>query len=288
MADVIWMLALSVALSAGRNVISKKTAVTSDSRADFFRAQTVLFGAAAVLFLLFSLGKPHDCTAQLLLYGLIYGALLVVSQWMLVMALKSGETSVCTVIYSLGFILPTVSGALFWEERFTWLQGVGTVLAVGVILLNARKNEGGKTVSANFLPCIVTAMLASGGLGIMQKVQQSSPAAADKELFLLIAFIIAALCSLFAWLTCKEKAEGAKKELLYPALTGLCFGGANLCNTILAGKMDSAVFFPVLNISTILASTLLGMLLFREKVTKRMAAVLVLGIAVVLLFSFGK
>ena len=282
-----WMLALSVALAAGRNVISKKTAVSSDNRADFYRAQTVLFGTAAVLFLCCCLGKPHALTPTLVIYSLLYGMMLVVSQWMLVMALKSGETSVCTVIYSLGFILPTVSGALFWGESFTWLQGVGIVAAVCVILLNAKKGKGGAVDAKAFLPFILAAMFASGGLGIMQKVQQSTPAAADKELFLLLAFILATLCSLSAWLTRTEKAEGPAKELVYPMLTGLCFGGANLCNTVLAGLLDSAVFFPVLNISTILASTVLGILLFKERITKRMIAVLVLGILVVLLFSVG-
>lgn len=280
-------LALSVTLSAGRNVISKVTAVSSDSRADFYRAQTVLFGTAAVLFALCCLGTSHQITPLLVIYGLIYGVLLVISQWMLVLALKSGETSVCTVIYSLGFILPTVSGALFWEESFTWLQAVGIVAAVCVILLNAKKSKGGDGRKKTFLPFIVTAMFASGGLGIMQKVQQSSPAAADKALFLLIAFVFATACSLIAWLTRREKATGPAKHMLYPMLTGLCFGGANLCNTTLAGLMDSAVFFPLQNISTILASTLLGILLLRERVTGRIVMVLLLGIAVVLLFSIG-
>lgn len=68
-------------------------------------------------------------------------------------------------------------------------------------------------------------------------------------------------------------------------MTGVCFGGANLFNTILAGKMKSAVFFPLQNISTILLTTLLGIVLFKEKITKKTALILSLGILVILLFS---
>ena len=70
-----------------------------------------------------------------------------------------------------------------------------------------------------------------------------------------------------------------------PIVAGLCFGGSNVCNTMLAGVLPSAVFFPVQNISTILLSTLLGILLFRERMTARNAVVLLLGILVIALFS---
>lgn len=54
---------------------------------------------------------------------------------------------------------------------------------------------------------------------------------------------------------------------------------------MLAGVLPSAVFFPVQNISTIILSTLLGILLFRERMTARNAVVLLLGILVIALFS---
>ena len=72
---------------------------------------------------------------------------------------------------------------------------------------------------------------------------------------------------------------------LNPAITGLCFGGANLLNTILAGRMKSAVFFPLQNISTILLSTLLGTLIFKEKITAKTAVIILLGALTVVVFS---
>ena len=124
-------------------------------------------------------------------------------------------------------------------------------------------------------------MVSSGGLGIMQKLQQSSETANEKGSFLLIAFLLAFGCSFLAFLFSRDRAVLCVKKALYPALTGLCFGGANLCNTILAGKMKSASFFPLQNITTILLTTLLGIALFKEKPTLKTITILILGIAVI-------
>ena len=65
----------------------------------------------------------------------------------------------------------------------------------------------------------------------------------------------------------------------------MAFGLANLLNTILAGRLDSAVFFPVLNISTILFSIVSGIILFKEKLFKNDILVLILGIISILLIT---
>ena len=278
-------LALSVSLSAGRNVVSKKTAVTSGNRAQFFLSQTVLFAFAAAVLAVIGIKDLVNVSFLTVFYGVIYGVLLILSQWMLTLALKGCNTSVCSVVYSLGFLLPTVSGVIFWNETFTVLNIFGVLAAVGVIVLTSNgrgKEQNGKT---NFVAFIFIAMVASGGLGIMQKVQQMSKVADQKGAFLLIGFVFAFLCSFAAFLICKGRLNTTKIKIISPAITGICFGGANLCNTILAGRMKSAVFFPVQNVTTILLTTVLSILLFKEKLTLKTIIILLLGVTVILLFS---
>ena len=140
-------LVLSVVLSTGRNITSKKTATSNDKKADFFFSQTVLFGTATLILLLFVLSAPAKISTITYLYGLIYGILLILSQWMFTIALKTGNTSVCSVVYSLGFILPTLSGSLFWNESFTLLNGVGVALAIGIIVFSAQTKSKEKESS---------------------------------------------------------------------------------------------------------------------------------------------
>ena len=267
MSKVLPYLLLSVFLSAGRNITSKKTAADAKDNSLFFLSQTVLLGCAALLLVIFNLGTAASISTLTVIYGIIYGILLILSQWCFTLALRFGSTSICSVIYSMGFVLPTVSGALFWHENFTLLNLIGLVIVIAVILL------------------IIAAMTASGGLGIMQKVQQTSKYAEQQSAFLIISFIFAAAISLVALLIQRTKRKPKFSCITYPAVTGICFGGANLCNTILADMLSSAVFFPVQNISTILLSTLLGIILFKEKLTAKTVVILLLGITAVIIFS---
>lgn len=277
---------LSVTLSAGRNIASKKTAVYTNKKAQFFLSQTIIFASAALLLLLFYVNNRTEMAWITFVHGLAYGVLLISSQWMFTLALKNGNTSVCSVVYSLGFILPTVSGTLFWGEDFGFLQLIGVFVSVAIILLTAKKDGSEKKRGNRFsTPCILIAMISSGGLGIMQKVQQSSAAAKEKGIFLLAAFSFAFFCSLAAFLFFRERTAFTVHEFVYPVFTGLCFGGANLCNTVLAGKMQSAVFFPLQNMSTILLTALSGVFIYKEKLTLKTAVIIVLGMAVIIMFS---
>lgn len=231
-------------------------------------SQTVLLGCAALLLVIFNLGTAASISTLTVIYGIIYGILLILSQWCFTLALRLGSTSICSVIYSMGFVLPTVSGALFWHENFTLLNLIRLVIVIAVILLSAKKQDSAAKSNA-FIPFIIAAMTASGGLGIMQKVQQTSKYAEQKSAFLIISFIFAAAISLVALLIQRTKTKPKFSCITYPAVTGICFGGTNLCNTILAGMLSSAVFFPVQNISTILLSTLLGIIFFKEKLTAK-------------------
>ncbi len=292
-------LTTSVVLSAGRSIFSKKMACMTPKPGLFFRNQALLFLSAGLLLLA---GNPDAFAAVSPVtvgYSVIYGLLLIASQWMYTFAMRLGLTSVCSLIYSFGFIFPTMSGVLFWNETFTGNDFLGLILALAVILLTFRGDaegvESGK--KTQFLLAILTAMTASGGLGILQKVQQSTEeAATETSAFLILAFALAFTASGSVYLFRRSWTPAAsapmisveKSEILgmlWPVFAGLCFGGANLMNTVLAGRMKSAVFFPLLNILTILLCTVCGILLFREKLTVKTVIGLILGMAAVVVLS---
>ena len=285
MKENLMYLLLSVCLSSGRTIASRKTAADANKRSQFFLFQTVLFASAVLLLFALNIKDLGFVSVTTVIYGMIYGLLLVSSQWLFTLALKNGNTSVCSVIYSLGFLLPTVSGAVFWNEAFTVLQLAGILMAVAAIFLAAKKNEAESESKKSFIPFVLIAMVSSGGLGVMQKLQQSSAFSCEKGAFLLIAFLAAFICSAAALVLCRERVAFSATKMACPVFTGLCFGGANLCNTILAGRMKSAVFFPLQNITTILFTTLLGIVLFKEKLTPKTIGILILGITVIVLFS---
>ena len=277
-------LLLAMCLASGRTIASKKMSSDIQGKTHFFQTQMVLFISAAALIVVVGVKELSSISALTVVMGLIYGLLLVLSQWMLTLSLKDGNTSFCSIIYSLGFIIPTLSGAIFWNEMFTIANGVGLLIAIVVIALSANKKTHSESKVQDVPFNIYIAMIASGGLGLMQKIQQSSKVADEKMVFFLVAFAFAFLCSWVAYAVCRQ-ANSRRNLGIMPIITGLCFGGSNVCNTVLAGRLPSAIFFPVQNISTIVLSTLLGIILFKEKMSLRNVIVLLLGVLVIVLFS---
>ena len=280
-------LALTVCLGTGRNIVSKKVALSATDNKKFFFSQLVMFLISGLVIAVVEGVKLSGVSPVIWLYAVLYGLALIGSQWMYTLSLRYGRASLCSMIYAFGFIFPTMLGVVAWGEQLTVFKVLGLILVFAVIVLSSGvKAEDGKASGKLYLVALLMAMLASGALGILQQVQQRSGFAEQRGAFLLIAFVIAAMGSLIAWLVCPGKTEKTGMRCgLYSVITGACFGGANILNTMLAGRMESTVFFPVQNIGCVLLSTLCSILFFKEKMTPRVVALLVLGIAAVLLLS---
>ena len=284
------LLCLSVVLSAGRNLFSKKLSDIRFGTKDFFLCQSVLFlcgGASLVIFGKISFG---GVAYQTLIYGAVYAALLIFAQWFYTAALAAGNIALCSTVYSLGFVLPTLSGSIFWSEPFSVLDLLGVLCAVSAVIVSGvKKHTKEKTSNSHYFIPLIISMLASGGLGIVQKLQQKSEYSDQKTVFLFIAFMLAAAASMLFALLSKEKTVSAfrPQKLAVASCIGVCFGCCNILNTTLAGMLPSAIFFPTLNICVIILSMLSGAVIFNERLSKKDVLVLILGGASILFLNFG-
>lgn len=280
------LLSLTVVLSVGRNMFSKGISSFGFGTKNFFLSQSVVFllGTASLASSLKDISSVSPLT---LFYSVIYGLLLISAQWNYTAALKNGNTSVCATVYSLGFILPTLSGALIWNEPFSIYKLIGTLAVIPAIILSGKTSKS--TVSHNkhgYIFPLILSMLSSGGLGIMQKVQQNSPYSEQKSIFVFTAFALACIISFIASCFAKKSdVKFAPKMSIMAGGTGLCFGICNLLNTTLAGRLSSAVFFPLQNISVILLSLIFSILIFRERLSGKDVWVLILGVISIFLLN---
>lgn len=284
------LLTLSVVLSTGRNLLSKRLSDLPFGTRAFFSCQGVLFLCGGAALLLFGKIPQNGLSAETMGYAVPYGLLLIPAQWLYTAALAKGNTAICSTVYSLGFILPTLSGALLWAEPISILDALGILCAAAAVVASGvRSQSRGKRSGSHYFVPLLVAMLSSGGLGILQKLQQRSDGADQKALFLLVAFLIAAGISLLFAL-CMRKEEGAAvhpQTIAVASGIGVCFGCCNLLNTTLAGLLPSAILFPTLNVSVILLSLLCGAVFFKERLSKREVTVLLLGGAAIALLNFG-
>ena len=289
----ILLLLLSISLSSGRNILSKSISGARFGKRSFFFLQAAIFLSGALILAIVGARSFSSIAPETLLYAGIYGILLLSAQWCYTAALAGGQVSICATVYSLGFILPTASGMIFWAEPISILKILGILTVIPTLILSASgnpKTEVQEPSNRRYIFPLLIAMLSSGGLGILQKVQQKSPFPEERTAFVTVAFLLAGIVSLLcALLLARREASPmpSGKELLFASGVGICFGSCNLLNTTLAGLLPSAVFFPLLNIGMILLSLLLSVTIFRERFTKRHAWILSLGALSILLIALA-
>jgi drug/metabolite transporter (DMT)-like permease len=281
------LLFTSVIFSSGRNLLSKGISSVSFGSRRFFLLQSLIFSSGALVLLIFTGYSFKTISFLTVLFSVVYAVLLLSAQWCYTIALRSGQVGVCATVYSLGFILPTISGAIFWHETVTLWNVIGVSLIIPIMLLSGKEGRKEKVQeNRHFIFPLLIAMISSGGLGIMQKVQQNSAYPEEKSVFVFVSFLLTATISFVCFLTRnKEEEKVLKKQYVFSCGAGSCFAICNLLNTSLAGMLSSAVLFPILNIGSIFLSALLSVLLFREHLSTKHYLILLLGTVSILLIA---
>lgn len=81
--------------------------------------------------------------------GLAFGLITSLQGVAFLAALGCGPMSYTTVIVSFSTLISALSGALFFDERLSFLQGVGILLMLCSFILAAKKETSGAKTSKN-------------------------------------------------------------------------------------------------------------------------------------------
>ena len=285
------LLAASISCSTARAVFSKKLGISAGGKREFCKTQAELFFFAAAAVFILNFKTMCLPSAETLILGLMYGIFTVLAQWLYTVALRKMPVSVCAMVYSFGFIIPTVFGTVVWHEEIGAFKIISVLLCVLTVILSSAKGEvnGKKTEIGAVLPLIVS-MIASGGLGIVQKLQQKSVHSSETGIFLFSAFLLAGIVSAASALTVKSENSAAEKQekrlCPYVIAVGTVMAAANTANTLLAGRLPSVIVFPITNVGVILASLAVSVLFLRERITEKQIAAVCTGIIAVVMFVF--
>lgn len=281
------LLIISAVLAACKNILIKSFSGFSIKNKEFFGLQAIIFAAGSVVLLVVNIIDFNGMAPKTVICALFYGMLLVCAQWLYTVALTKGKTGICATVYAFGFVIPTISGALFWSEKITLFGFFGILIVIPVLIISGTgKGQSASATSKSYIIPLFFAMLCSGGLGIVQKIHQESEIANQRNTLILLAFIFAfALSLIFFLLMKKGENQITRKNASFSIMVGSIFSCCNMLNTYLSGKLDSAVFFPLINIASILSSLILGLIVYKEKITKKDATVLILGFIAIILVN---
>ncbi len=244
------------------NKLCKKTLRTADYISYF---NMILYAVCVVLFGVMLIGNSISVFTVAL--GLVFGVVTALNSLFRMQALLTGPLHITMLITTSSMIIPALSGIFFGEE-FSLYKLIFVIILIGFIYMSLEKKAGGKIDKRWFLFCMLSFIM-QGTIGVLQKIHQASVHSGEINGFLLVSF----LCSV---IFCRLRIKGSIKEIkldvktvILAIICGLCSYIMNVINLKLSGIIPSQLFFPLINGSVIILTSLASLILFKEKLSNK-------------------
>ncbi len=210
-----------------------------------------------------------------------YSALMATAQTILVAlytilsfkVLKAGNLALYTLfLMTGGMVLPYIFGVMFLDEELTILRSIGLLLITASVILS---NTGIKKPSKTQILLCVLIFFLNGCVSIVSKLHQVEAVfkTVDSDSFVFLTSAIKALISLPIFLVLKKKSNlsfnpDIKKILPIIALASIFSGISYMLQLIGAVSLPATVVYPLITGGSIIFSSIAGLLILKEKLTK--------------------
>ncbi len=254
------------------NASCKRDLITSDHK---HRFNMIMY---AVCILLFGVGLIRgSISLYTVLLGVLFGVVTALNNLYTMNALSEGPMHITLLITTSSMIIPTMSG-VFFGESFSPYKLIAVVVLIGFIYLSLGTGDG-KRINKRWLLFVILSFVFQGSIGVLQKIHQASEHKAELSGFLFVAFICSLIYSRIMARKGFKELHFQKKHVVIAVLCGLCTYAMNILNLHLSGVLPSQVFFPLVNGSSIVLTSLMSVILFKERITKTQLVGLCGGIA---------
>ncbi len=265
------LLCLSVALGSGKNLISK---FCPQRKIYIFNA--VAFAVGFLCILIIGLIGGLTANGYIILFAALYALFTMLAQICYIKAVAVGDFAISSLMYSCGFMIPSIFGAIIYHEKVTAFQIAGFIVILASFIIGNLKREKGKT-GIKWLILSVIAMLSSGIVGLLQKIFRKGSYAQELDSLLTFAFLFISLVSVILYFVTMRRAKtddnsttnerSIKFILLIALIMGVVLCAQNKTNLYLSGAMSSMIFFPVCNGGNIVVSALLDKFILKKEMS---------------------
>ena len=254
------------------NSICKKDLTTNDHKNRF----NILMYAVCIL--LFGIGVIGESFSYFtLLLGIVFGIVTALSNFYQMKALSDGPMHITLLITTSSMIIPTMSG-VFFGEKFSFYKLIAVMVLIWFIYLSLGGKGDQKKINKKWLLFVFLAFLFQGSIGVLQKIHQASEHKAELNGFLLVAFVCSLIYSRIRSRKTFKALNFRTRQVLIAVVCGICTYAMNVLNLRLSGMLPSQLFFPLINGSSIVLTSLVSIFLFKEKISKKQAVGLCGGI----------
>lgn len=266
-------------------------------------AQSVMtvLSLVVVVAIMAALGGVQALTPQGYLIAFLFGVFFVLTLTTMTMAMNSGHMGITLLIQNSSLMVPTIFGMVAWGEKMTMFKGLGILFILALLVLSAGDNTTAAGSMKNWnkkrwLLLTGLAFFGDGILGILQGMMSRASAETSSNTFTfwtsIFSIIVAGLVYLFFRLRGENvKLTRDKRDAL--AFTGLIAGigvgtaGGNSFSILALTQLPGLVFFPLRQGGLVLVMWLVGIVLYKEKVTRRGLIMLATGLLGLVLINIA-
>ena len=183
-------------------------------------------------------------------------------------SVKRSGAALTAAFSKLGLLVPLLISTVWFHERPGPLQLLGIGLALGAILiLNGREKQ--PSAPALALP-LLTLFFVGASDGMAKVFERLGPRSEDALYFLYVFAVAAVLAGALILLEKRKTGQGLTlKDLLRGAAVGVPNYFSSFLLLKALARLQAVVVFPAFSVGTILTVTVLGALLFGEKLGRR-------------------
>ena len=231
----------------------------------------------------------HVLNSEWLYHAMIIGTLFIIVFNFYAFGTQKVGIAVTTVANKMSLIIPVCAALILYPEKNTFdaLKGIAFFLALAGIYLSSTK--GGKlSFDKKYLWLIILVFV---GQGISDSIFNDFAQKFPNEggyLFFMILFFMASISGILILI---GKAIKTKNKLqLKSIFWGVIFGVPNFFSLLFflkaLGSMSSSEVFPLVSMGVVISSSLIGLLLFKEKLSKSNWIGILLSICAIYIFSY--
>lgn len=242
------------------------------------------------LLLLFPMGQ---ITGRLLFHACVMTLTTVVFQVCYAIALKTGPVSLTVLIGNFHVLITTSFACLFLGENLYLSQMAGIVLLMASMFLSSQSKPDEKKATRKWLALTLACMSCSAVYGISQKLFLATPESLlpnAQATELAVSYALAAVAGFLIYAAgCKKGGKTTmglqKAVVLYALGVGLSLCLYQRLNTYALSVVEGTFLFPTFVGLQSLVMTLVGVLMFKDKLTQRQKWSVVCGIISVVLMN---
>ncbi len=239
---------------------------------------------ASLLGLLLLSGRPGTPSGATLGLGAVTGVDYVLAILVLMTGISRGPLAVPVTVMRLSVAVPVVASIFLWNEKPSPAQWGGIALGiVAITLFGMGISPGaGKTgAKRGFWPLMLAIFVLTGLASVLLKTFSEISSDSERLQFTWILFTFAGL---FTWLLILSIRIPFDRRTF---ILGMLLGVPNLFSTFFTLKalqgVPASIVFPFINVTVIFGATVLGFVIWRERLGGRAIAGLVLAAAALVL-----